>query len=122
MITIFCVMISFVSNSMARFRIGQYIFLLESAFVVFHNLPPRLIVPEMKLSLAAPEECFQATSAEQCFVLFHPWVLDNPEQSRMQTYHAVKLLCNIDNDDNDERLKPLSQLSVLNLFVLISGI
>ncbi|KAJ5308385.1 hypothetical protein N7476_009041 [Penicillium atrosanguineum] len=47
-------------------RVFTWIFLLDTAFVIFNNLPPRLVIKEMKMHMASPEVCFQAPTAAQC--------------------------------------------------------
>ncbi|KAG7107990.1 hypothetical protein HYQ45_018200 [Verticillium longisporum] len=50
-------------------RTGIYVFLLGSAFTIFYNLPPNVVVAELHMSLASPESCFQAYSYQECRVL-----------------------------------------------------
>lgn len=47
-------------------RLFTWIFLLDTAFVIFNNLPPRLVIKEMRMHMATPEACFQAVSADEC--------------------------------------------------------
>ncbi|KAJ5970908.1 uncharacterized protein N7479_000826 [Penicillium vulpinum] len=47
-------------------RLFTWIFLLDSAFVIFNNLPPRMVIKEIRMHMATPEACFQATTADQC--------------------------------------------------------
>jgi hypothetical protein len=44
-----------------------WIFLFDTAFVIFNNLPPRMVIKEMKMHLATPESCFQALTADECY-------------------------------------------------------
>jgi len=48
------------------YRVFIWIFLLDTAFVIFNNLPPRLVIKEMRMHMASPEACFQAATADQC--------------------------------------------------------
>ena len=48
-------------------RVFLWIFLLDTAFVIFSNLPLRMVIREMTMSTANPEACFQAMAAEECF-------------------------------------------------------
>lgn len=66
--------LSFANFSFTRFatveeliRVNLWVFLLDTAFVIFNNLPPRMTIREMDMGLACPESCFQATTAEDCF-------------------------------------------------------
>lgn len=45
----------------------MWIFLLDTAFVIFNNVPPRMAVKEMKMHLASSEACFQAPTSEICY-------------------------------------------------------
>ncbi|KAJ5167776.1 uncharacterized protein N7482_003370 [Penicillium canariense] len=47
-------------------RVFTWIFLLDTAFVIFNNLPPRMVIKEMKMHMAMPEACFQALTADEC--------------------------------------------------------
>ncbi|KAJ5124440.1 uncharacterized protein N7515_008265 [Penicillium bovifimosum] len=47
-------------------RVFTWIFLLDTAFVIFNNLPPRMVIKEMRMHMATPESCFQATTADEC--------------------------------------------------------
>ncbi|CAI4215964.1 unnamed protein product [Parascedosporium putredinis] len=103
-------------------RTGTYIFLLDFAFVIFHNSPPRLVVPEMQMSLACPDDCFQASSMEECFVRLRAWTYGRPFHDDLTTYEAVEILCGPESvwtvESKSERL---TGLSILNMFTLISG-
>ncbi|KAJ5440032.1 uncharacterized protein N7458_011030 [Penicillium daleae] len=48
-------------------RMFTWIFLFDTAFVIFNNLPPRMVIKEMKMHLATPESCFQALTADDCY-------------------------------------------------------
>ncbi|KAJ6166578.1 hypothetical protein N7470_002025 [Penicillium chermesinum] len=47
-------------------RVFTWTFLLDTAFVIFHNLPPRMVIREMRMHMAVPESCFQAMTANEC--------------------------------------------------------
>ncbi|KAJ2898193.1 hypothetical protein MKZ38_004119 [Zalerion maritima] len=101
-------------------RTGTYIFLLDSAFVIFHNSPPRLLVPEIRMSLACPDDCFQAPSVEECFVLLRVWTCSQPYQASLSVSETVEMLCgtSVIEEGLYERL---GGLSILNMFTLITG-
>ena len=50
-------------------RTMMWVFLLDTAFVIFNNVPPRLAIKEMRMHLACNEASFQAPTAESC--LYH---------------------------------------------------
>ncbi|KAL4749001.1 hypothetical protein BDW72DRAFT_214371 [Aspergillus terricola var. indicus] len=43
-------------------RTFNHVFLLDSAFVIFHNSVPRMVLQEMTIDLTCPEDVFQAVS------------------------------------------------------------
>ncbi|OAP55566.1 hypothetical protein AYL99_10539 [Fonsecaea erecta] len=108
-------------------RVLLWVFLLDTAFVIFNNLPPRMVIREMKMNAAYPEACFQAMTAEECFKIL---------QHRHQHQHqgisllrpnvaddftsAFELLYRTDLDD-DVRLA-LADLGPLNLFAMTSAL
>ncbi|KAK0375899.1 hypothetical protein CLIM01_06743 [Colletotrichum limetticola] len=101
-------------------RTGTYIFLLDGAFVIFHNSPPRLVVAEMRMSIVCPESCFQASSQEECFVLLHNWTSSETRQAHMRVVDLVEAMCNNHLSD-EETCEGLAGLSMLNLFTAITG-
>ncbi|KAK1727994.1 uncharacterized protein BDZ83DRAFT_665526, partial [Colletotrichum acutatum] len=102
-------------------RTGTYIFLLDGAFVIFHNSPPRLVVAEMRMSLVCPDSCFQASSQEECFVLLHNWISSEPRQAQMRVVDLVEAMCNNHLSD-EETCQGLAGLSMLNLFTGITAL
>src|SRR5689334_22679167 len=60
-----------------------YIFLMDTAFVMFNNLPPRMAVKELKMDLACPEPCFQATTSAECFSQIQIWTASETWAQRM---------------------------------------
>ncbi|KAK1509558.1 hypothetical protein CTAM01_01681 [Colletotrichum tamarilloi] len=102
-------------------RTGTYIFLLDGAFVIFHNSPPRLVVAEMRMSIVCPDSCFQASSQEECFVLLHNWTSSEPRQAHMRVVDLVEAMCNNHLSD-EETCEGLAGLSMLNLFTAITAL
>ncbi|KAF4781083.1 hypothetical protein HER10_EVM0003162 [Colletotrichum scovillei] len=100
---------------------GTYIFLLDGAFVIFHNSPPRLVVAEMRMSLVCPDSCFQASSQEECFVILHNWTSSEPRQAQMRVVDLVEAMCNNHLSD-EETCQGLAGLSMLNLFTAITAL
>ncbi|KAJ5357836.1 hypothetical protein N7541_004994 [Penicillium brevicompactum] len=101
-------------------RVFSWIYLLDSAFVIFNNLPPRMVIKEMRLHMATPEACFQALTADQCH---HQIQLSLPARSPYWSISfrgAFESLCKDDPSANIHRL--LATLCPLNLFALTSAI
>lgn len=96
-----------------------WIFLLDTAFVIFNNAPPRMVIREMKIHLAVPDSCFNAPTAYQCY--------DQLKLSRPPCHYywrmffegVFKSLCSA--DITMDLRHNLASLGFLNLFALISG-
>ncbi|KAL9570971.1 hypothetical protein ACKAV7_005308 [Fusarium commune] len=98
-------------------RTATYIYLLDSALVLYYRLPPRVLSLELNTGLVCPEVCFQAQSATECFLQFHLATKGRPDQSRLTVSSAVRLFCSPHNID----LNMLHNLSSFNMFTIISG-
>ncbi|OQU99857.1 Fungal specific transcription factor domain-containing protein [Cladophialophora immunda] len=104
-------------------RVLLWVFLLDTAFVIFNNLPPRMVIREMRMNAACSEACFQATTAEECFkTLQHQQQADlglGPKVADDFT-SAFELLY---RTDLDESLSvALADLGPLNLFAMTSAL
>ncbi|KAJ5382475.1 hypothetical protein N7517_000386 [Penicillium concentricum] len=99
-------------------RTLSYVFLLDSAFVIFHNTPPRIFGLELEMHINCPEVAFQAGSANECFQHLKKWageVVDHPSVSS-----AIEGICKRDTEICLERT--YSQFGLLNMFVVISAL
>ncbi|KAL2754156.1 hypothetical protein ACRALDRAFT_1063086 [Sodiomyces alcalophilus JCM 7366] len=96
-----------------------WIFLLDHAFVIFNNLPPRLVIKEMRLHMARPDACFQATTAEECFEEIQKWNARAPFLSSLTLSEAVEMVCKGEMDEGVHR--SLADLGPLNLFAVVSA-
>ncbi|KAH6884843.1 hypothetical protein B0T10DRAFT_577204 [Thelonectria olida] len=98
---------------------GTFIFLLDAEFVIFHNSPPRLVVPEMQMALACPDDCFQADTAEECLFLLRTWSSNRPYQASLTVHKIVQLLFR--SRDEDAVIQDALDLSILNLFTIVTA-
>ncbi|KAJ5766634.1 uncharacterized protein N7511_004250 [Penicillium nucicola] len=101
-------------------RVFTWIFLLDTSFVIFNNLPPRMVIKEMRMHMAMPETCFQATTADQCHQQIQ---FALPAQSLYWKFSfrgAFESLCK--NDLVLEVRHMVSSLGPLVLFALASAI
>ncbi|GFG12218.1 C2H2 type zinc finger domain protein [Aspergillus udagawae] len=97
-----------------------WVFLLDTAFVTFNNLPPRMVVKEMKMHVAAPESCFQAPTADQCYDAIRNWM---PSASLCWKFSFRALFETLCIDDLPLKMQQaVAALGPLNLFTIISGI
>lgn len=85
---------------------------------MFCGQPPRLLFQELGFDLTAPEACFQAGSAEECFVTLKSWRQTRIDHENITISSAVKALCQ-ESLGNFEHF--FATLSVLNMFTIVSG-
>lgn len=104
-------------------RTCLWIFLLDTAFVIFNNLPPRMVIKEMAMDLASCEAVFQAESADVCFRTFQRksqnFALQLPRVVGT-FYRAAEILCKAELDDLSRQ--QLADLGPLNLFAITSSL
>jgi hypothetical protein len=104
---------------LTEYRVFTWIFLLDTAFVIFNNLPPRMVIKEMRMHMAMPETCFQAMTADQCHQQIQ---FSLPTQSlywKVSFRGAFEFLCK--DDLSLEMRHTVSSLGPLVLFALASG-
>ncbi|KAL4810628.1 hypothetical protein BDV18DRAFT_155241 [Aspergillus unguis] len=97
-------------------RTLSYVFLLDTAFVIFHNTPPRIFGSELEIHIACPEVAFQAGSTEECFQHLKKWadgMLHHPSISS-----TIETLC---QPNTEVILDAYTHLGLLNMFVIISA-
>lgn len=95
-------------------RTFLWIFLLDTAFVIFNNHPPRMAIKEMRMHLALNEGAFQAPNREACFQL----LLSSTASAHTMLTSYCEMICR--EPLNEETLRHLADLGSLNLFVLTS--
>lgn len=104
-------------------RVCHWVFLIDTAFVIFNNLPPHMVIKEMTCDLACCEGVFQAESAETCYQSISQKTekqpFDSPKLS-LALGQAAELLC---KDDLSEKvLEQLANTGPLNLFAITSSL
>ncbi|KAK5652309.1 hypothetical protein OQA88_10659 [Cercophora sp. LCS_1] len=100
-------------------RTFLWIFLLDTAFVIFNNLPHRMVIKEMRMHLASPEACFQALTAEECIQQLHSSMSPTSPLFGTTLRDAIENMCM--NELAVEEQRELSQLGPLNLFAIVSA-
>ncbi|KAL5343059.1 hypothetical protein BJX70DRAFT_394487 [Aspergillus crustosus] len=100
-------------------RTLSYIFLLDTAFVIFNNTPPKISISELQFDPVCPEHCFQAQTAADCFLyLFERDVLPSP----LSNHSVAALLSHMCSGDIDPAAREyIAGLGKLNLFIIVSG-
>ena len=103
-------------------RVFLWISLLDTAFVIFNNLPPRMVIREMTMSTAKSEACFQATTAEECFYALQQENKNDASGSRISLdfISAFEMLYRAHIDD--ALSTALADLGPLNLFAMTSAL
>ncbi|KAF5536415.1 hypothetical protein FNAPI_11757 [Fusarium napiforme] len=99
-------------------RTATYIYLLDSAFLLFWRLPPRVMSLELSTGLVCPEACFQAASAAECFLHLYTATKARQSQFRLRISSCVRLLCSSQHVDLDL----FRNLSSFNMFTIVSAL
>lgn len=100
-------------------RVFTWIFLLDTAFVIFNNLPPRMVIKEMKMHMATPEACFQAISADDCHQQIQ---MHLPVESIYWSLSFRGAFETLSKDSPSPIMcQAIADLGPLNLFALTSG-
>ncbi|OJJ31300.1 hypothetical protein ASPWEDRAFT_45253 [Aspergillus wentii DTO 134E9] len=98
-------------------RTFNYVFLLDSAFVIFHNSVPRMVLQEMEIDLTCPESWFQASSPGNFISAVH----SNPgiSDKSISLVDSVRRLC---TDDPNQDIYFLDGASKLNFFTIATAL
>lgn len=102
-----------------RFRTLLWVFLLDSAFAMFNNVTPRLVLKEMKMDIACPEACFQADSAEECFTHIQTWISRSHRQKPIPFSSFIRSFCGGEMDI--ETQINYASHAFVNMSALVSG-
>ncbi|KAL3430105.1 hypothetical protein BDV09DRAFT_202413 [Aspergillus tetrazonus] len=96
-------------------RTFNHVFLLDSAFVIFHNSVPRMVLQEMTIDLTCPEDVFQAVSPAE----FTRVLKLHPACTVPLLTDCVRNLCAETPDPNV--IAHLGHAGALNLFTIATG-
>ncbi|KAL3476682.1 hypothetical protein BJX99DRAFT_258232 [Aspergillus californicus] len=101
-------------------RLLTWTFLLDTAFIIFNNLPPRMVIKEMQIHTAVPETCFQALSADECYEQIELFLPAESPYWNTSLSGAFQTLC---KDSLETNIRDsMAALGPLNLFALVSAI
>lgn len=79
-----------------------------------------MVIKEMKMHVAAPESCFQASTADQCYDAIRNWM---PSASLCWKFSFRALFETLCIDDLTVKMQQaVAALGPLNLFTIISGL
>ncbi|KAL2783800.1 hypothetical protein BJX66DRAFT_344628 [Aspergillus keveii] len=123
-------------------RTLNFIFLLDAAFTIFYNSPPKMVISELQMDLICPEECFQAGSAETCLSYclgrrarvapaLSSWQgrgqgrvgarSSTRPTTTLSLRIAVRRICQA-GEMSLEAQSALAEMGILNLFIIIAGL
>ncbi|CRG90408.1 hypothetical protein PISL3812_07452 [Talaromyces islandicus] len=100
-------------------RLFTYIYDLDAAYAMFCGQPPRMLFQELNFDLTAPEACFQARSADECYVALKAWRQSQVDHENMTILLAVKALC---HENIGKSGHFFATLSILNMFTIVSAL
>ncbi|KAB5585027.1 fungal-specific transcription factor domain-containing protein [Coniochaeta sp. 2T2.1] len=100
-------------------RTFLWIMLIDTAFVIFNNLPHRMVIKEMTMHMASPESCFQASTSEDCLDQIRQWMPDSTAMCNITLRQAIESLC-VKTLSPESQLR-MAELGPLNMFAIISG-
>lgn len=101
-------------------RTFSFILLLDTAFVIFNNTPPKLSIAELSMAPVCSERSFQAQSAEECFLhLAGSYTTSIPSSKEYSVASTVTNMCQ--NELGTDSREYFARLGKLNLFIVISG-
>ncbi|KAF5236557.1 hypothetical protein FAUST_6471 [Fusarium austroamericanum] len=100
-------------------RVFLWIYLLDHAFVIFNNLPPRMVIKEMSMHMASPEAVFQASSSAECYQELCNWQSRAVPICSITFRQVVEIFCKSPIPDGMQRY--FADLGPLNLFAVVSA-
>lgn len=93
---------------------------MDQAFVIFNNLPPRMMIKEMHMHLAWPESTFQAGSAAVCGRAAREWLQQPLPVHGMTLREATEIICT--SAITPAACRTLANMGPLNLFAIVSAL
>src|SRR5882757_7257503 len=96
-----------------------WVYLLDSAFVIFNNMRPRLALRELSMGLACSEACFQAQSSSDCYNQLQRWIGRAERRRELSLYSLVKSFCGGTMDH--AALGRASHEGFMNMWCVVSG-
>lgn len=100
-------------------RTFSFIFLLDTAFVIFNNTPPKLSIAELSMAPVCSERSFQAQSADECLLHLTESYISMPSSTKFSVASVMTKMCQ--NELGTDNKEYFSRLGKLNLFIVISG-
>jgi hypothetical protein len=99
-------------------RTLAYIFLLDTAFVIFNNTPPKISVSELNIDPLCSEQCFQAATATDCFAS----LAEQDKTMPISAFSFTGLVFKVCQGDLSAAERAyIARLGKLNIFMFVSG-
>ncbi|KAF5644865.1 zinc C2H2 type domain protein [Fusarium sp. NRRL 25303] len=95
-----------------------YTFLLDSAFVIFYDMSPRMVINELQFGLAAQDEHFNAPDAETWFMCTQAAAQRSLMCSEVTLAQSITMI--MDEDFGTSGWEVFETISPLNLFAIAS--
>ncbi|KIX05259.1 uncharacterized protein Z518_06131 [Rhinocladiella mackenziei CBS 650.93] len=102
-------------------RTLTFVFLLDTEFTIFHNVPPRISISELEMGFSCSEPCFMAQNPQE---FLERTRTTHPDYFRIKDFlvcDVIATLC-FDHKDSDDVPTKLFGLTALNLFATVSAI
>ncbi|KAF5584586.1 zinc finger C2H2 type domain-containing protein [Fusarium pseudoanthophilum] len=96
-----------------------YTFLLDSAFVIFYDMSPRMVITELQFGLAAADDYFNAPDAETWFMCTQAAAQMSLSCSQITLSQSITMI--MGEDFGTSRWEVFETISPLNLFAIASG-
>ncbi|KAF5594912.1 uncharacterized protein FSUBG_9298 [Fusarium subglutinans] len=95
-----------------------YTFLLDSAFVIFYDMSPQMVINELQFGLAATDEHFDAPDAETWFMYTQAAAERSLGRSQVTLSQCITMI--MGEDFGTSRWEVFETISPLNLFAIAS--
>ena len=96
-----------------------YVFLLDSAYTIFNNSPPRMDLDELRFPIACPEACFQVSNVDTWSAHVKVWEASHVGKIQPSVIDLLYLITKNELSVNDGLL--LREMSSLDFFIAVSG-
>lgn len=100
-------------------RTVLYVFMLDSAYVMFNNCAPRMVVFELQMSLTCPEVLFQVADVDIWLLYLEAWTQSSIGQRQPLLADIIEII--LKEELSVEEREVLQQMSLLNFFSVVNG-
>jgi len=106
-------------HSEESIRTLLWVFCLDTAYVIFNNMPPRFALRELRMGLASCEASFQASTPQECFAALQDWLAHNVRSADISLYGLIKIF--FSDRISSNVLDSLAHESFMNLWCVGSA-